>query len=387
MRQHDAGGRILADVLALRPFIAEVRDEIERTRVIPPALLSALRATGVFHMWMPEALGGPELSITAFAEVAEALSYADSAVGWCCGLGAAYTRFAGVLPEAVARQVFDGNILAGSLAPTGRGIKVPGGYQVTGQWSWGSGITHSNWIITPFLTEQDGRPVVTDGKPEMRIGFFPKDRHVEVLDTWHVGGMRGTGSHDFRMDAVFIPDAFTVVGLDPAPRQPGTLYRIPIASLYPFVIAATPLGIARAAFDAFLDLATVKTPVTGSVLLRDKPTVQAMVGRAKARLDSARAFYYAAAQALSEWAGTNEPLPLALRTQVRLATAQIGEVAKQVVRDIYDAGGGSSVYEVCPLERHFRDIHAVAQHIGVSHGNFEFAGRALLGLDPGTARF
>ena len=86
MRQHDAGGRILADVLALRPFIAEVRDEIERTRVIPPALLSALRATGVFHMWMPEALGGPELSITAFAEVAEALSYADSAVGWCCVL-------------------------------------------------------------------------------------------------------------------------------------------------------------------------------------------------------------------------------------------------------------------------------------------------------------
>jgi alkylation response protein AidB-like acyl-CoA dehydrogenase len=387
MRQRNVGARILADALELRPVIADLRRDIERTGLVPPVLISALMRADIMHMWMPEGLGGPELSITEFIRVAEAVSYADSAVGWCVGLAAAYTRFGGLLPEAVARMVFDGNCLAGSLAPTGRGAKVPGGYRVTGRWAWGSGILHSKWIITAFLTYADDVPVLADGKPEMRIGFFPKDPDVKVLDTWHVGGMRGTGSHDYTMSDVFIPDDFTVGGLDPPSQQPGRLYRIPVFSLYPFVIAATPLGVVRAAFDAFLELATVKTPVTGSVLLRDKPTVQAMVGRSKALLDSAREFYYATAQSLSDWADTDAPLSLALRTQVRLATAHVGEVAKQVVRDLYDAGGGSSVYETCPLEGHFRDIHAVTQHFGVSQGNFEFAGRVVLGLDPGTARF
>jgi alkylation response protein AidB-like acyl-CoA dehydrogenase len=387
MSTHGAGDHYLQAVQGLAAMIGEARDEIERTRLLPAALISALEAAGIFRMWLPSALGGPELSIAEFVRVVEALSYMDGSVGWCAGLGAAYSRFAGYLPEAVAMRIFDGNTVAGSLAPTGRGTKVTGGYRVTGRWAWGSGIMHSNWILVTFLTQGDDGPVIVDGKPEMRLGFLPKLSDVEVIDTWKVGGMRGTGSHDYAVSDAFIPDEYTLEGLDPPPRHPGSLYATSLNSVYPFVIAAIPLGIATAAFDAFLSLAQVKTPVSGSVLLRDKPTVQAMVGRSHALLQGAREFYYATARSMPDWAARGTPLTLDQRAQVRLAVTQIGEASKQVVRNLNDASGGSAVYEMCPLERHFRDIHAVTQHVQVSPNNFEFAGRVILGLEPGTARF
>jgi alkylation response protein AidB-like acyl-CoA dehydrogenase len=387
MSTHRSGEQFLLAAQDLAPLISEARDEIERTRLLPLALISAMEEAHIFRMWLPRRFGGPELSIAEFVRVVEALSYMDGSVGWCAGLGAAYSRFAAYLPEAVANRIFDGNIMAGSLAPMGRGMKVEGGYRVTGRWAWGSGIMHSNWILVTFLTQVGDEPILINEKPEMRLGFLPKSQDVEIIDTWKVGGMRGTGSHDYALSDVFIPDDYTLEGLDPPPLHPGSLYAVSLNSVYPFVIAAVPLGIALASFDAFLSLARVKTPVSGSVVLRDKPTVQAMVGRSHALLQSAREFYYATARSMPHWAKSGAPLTLDQRAQVRLAVAQIGDVSKQVVRDLVDLSGGSSVYETCPLERHLRDVHAATQHVQVSPNNFEFAGRVILGLDPGTARF
>jgi len=387
MPAHLTAEDFLRVVQDLTPMINAARNEVEQSRLLPPALVSALAEAGIFRMWLPRGLGGPELTIADFVRVVEALSYLDGSIGWCAGLGAAYSRFAGYLPEAVAMHIFADNVLAGSLAPTGRGTRVPGGYRLSGRWAWGSGIMHSTWVVVTFLTQSGDEPIMVDGKPEMRVGFLPKSENVEVIDTWRVGGMRGTGSHDYAVSEVFIPEEHTLAGLDPAPRHPGGLYSISLNSVYPFVIAAVSLGIAMAAFDAFLSLAQVKTPISGPVLLRDKPTGQAMVGRSRALLESAREFYYATARSMPDWAAAGTPLTLDQRARGRLAVAQISEVAKHVVRDLNDAAGGSSVYETCPLERHFRDIHAVAQHVQVSPNNFEFAGRVVLGLDPGTARF
>ncbi len=193
---------------------------------MPLALISAMEEAQIFRMWLPQPLGGPELSIAEFVRVVEALSYMDGSVGWCAGLGAAYSRFAAYLPEAVANRIFDGNIMAGSLAPTGRGMKVKGGYRVTGRWGWGSGIMHSNWILVTFLTQVGDEPILVNGKPEMRLGFLPKSQDVEIIDTWNVGGMRGTGSHDYALSDVFIPDEYTLEGLDPPSRHPGSLYAV-----------------------------------------------------------------------------------------------------------------------------------------------------------------
>jgi alkylation response protein AidB-like acyl-CoA dehydrogenase len=382
-----SGERILQRAKDFTPAIVKLRDEIERTRALPAELVLALQDADIFRMWYPSAWGGPELSIAELGLVLETLSYADGAVGWCAGIGSAYSRFAGYLPEPIARRIFEGDVVAGSLAPTGKGVKVPGGYRVTGRWKWGSGITHSNWVLVSFVTHHGGERLIIDGEPELRVAFFPKTSHVEIIDTWNVTGLRGTGSYDYATQDLFVPDDYTLVGLDPPPHQSTSCYEIPLSTAYPFVIAAVPLGMVMAAFDEFLNLAQEKAPVSSPTLLRDKPTVQAMIGRSRAMLLSAREFYYATAQEITTAGDAHKPLTFPQRARARLAAAQVAEVAKQVVRDLYDAAGGSSVYANCQLERNFRDIHAAAQHVQVSPNNFEFAGRVLLGLPPGTARF
>ena len=158
MPAYRSGEDFLRAAHELTGSIKDARNEIERTRLIPATLISALQATGIFRMWLPHDLGGPQLSVAEFVRVVEALSYVDGSVGWCTGLGAAYSRFAAYLPEAIATQIFQDNILAGTLAPNGRGTKVAGGYRVTGRWSWGSGIMHSRWLIVAFLTQADNNP-------------------------------------------------------------------------------------------------------------------------------------------------------------------------------------------------------------------------------------
>jgi hypothetical protein len=183
-----------------------------------------------------------------------------------------------------------------------------------------------------------------------------------------------------------LPEELTLEGRDPPPRHPGSLYAISLKSIYPFVIAAAPLEIAMAAFDAFLTLACHKTPGSGSVVRRDKPIVRAMIGRLSALLQSAQEFTMSWPVASRNEFETNLPSAIDQRAQVRIAVAHIGEVGKHVGRNLYDAADGSSAYETCPLEWHFRDVNSAVQHVQVSSDNFEFAGRVILGLDAGTGR-
>jgi indole-3-acetate monooxygenase len=145
-----------------------------------------------------------------------------------------------------------------------------------------------------------------------------------------------------------------------------------------------PLGIARAALDVVREMSAGKTPRIGSALLRDRPVVQAAIGRAEAQLRAARAFLFEACE--EAWSAVSNGMPVTLdqRVAVRLACAQAAETAKAVVQIAYDIGGGTSVYESCPLQRCFRDVHTASQHVQVQSTNFETAGRVLLGLEPGT---
>jgi len=191
MSVHGSGERILAAVRNLTPVINDFRDQIEQTRGLPKALVTALQDAEIFRMWLPKALGGPELSIAEYCHIVEVLSYLEGSVGWCSGIGAAYSRFAGFLAPTTAKQIFDGNILAGSLLPTGRGRKVSGATLLPADGRGPAGFMHSTWMIAAFTTYVDDKPLLVDGKPEMRIGFFPKSPDVAVIDTWNVGGLRG----------------------------------------------------------------------------------------------------------------------------------------------------------------------------------------------------
>ncbi|WP_380068108.1 acyl-CoA dehydrogenase family protein [Dankookia sp. GCM10030260] len=363
-----------------------MRDEIDRERQLPASLFERLRDLGFFSLLLPRRFGGLELSLADYIKVVEAVSRLDGSVGWCVTIGGgAPPWLSGFLPEAVGRRIFveDRSLVAGNLGPIGRAVSVPGGYRVTGHWPFGSGIMHSVWIASGCMVMDGDAPRrKPDGTPETRILFVPTTA-VEIIDTWHVGGLRGTGSHDYRMTDLFVPESHAAaLGQDPVVSGP--LYALPPPTVLGTTIAAVPLGIARAALDTVKEMSAGKTPRIGAALLRDRTVVQAAVGRAEAQLRAARAFLFEACEEAWSAASNGAPATLEQRAAVRLALAQAGEAAKAVVQIAYDIGGGSSVYDSCPLQRCFRDVHTASQHVQIQSAGFETAGRVLLGLEPGT---
>ena len=374
---------------ALAPRIREQRADIEYQRSLPAPLVKEMAETGFFSLWLARALGGPELNITDYFRVIGELARADGAAGWCTMVSAGYSRFSGFLEADVAREIFgDGSVVvAGTINPTGKAVPAPGGFRVSGRWGYGSFIQHSAWTVgNCFVHEGDAPRRGADGAPDMRLMLFPTSA-VEIIDTWRVAGLRGTGSHDFQVNDVFVPEKHAIAGFAAKPTQPGTLYQAPFITVFAMCLASVPLGIARAAIDAFIELAEAKTPTGSSGRLRDKASAQADLGKAEALLSSARSFMFDEAEKLWETVAAGDAPSLPQRAVARLAAAQAASASAQAVDLLYNAAGGSALYENNLLERCFRDVHATTQHMGTSSANFELSGRVLLGLDPGTPRF
>ena len=387
-RPADAEGFVAA-ARALAPTIRAQRTAIERDRNLPAPLVKDMAEAGLFSLWLARSLGGPELTTLDYFRVIEELSRADGAAGWCALVAAGYSRLSGYLDDTVAREIFgDGStVVAGTINPTGRAVAVPGGYKVTGQWSYGSFIQHSAWTVGSSIIVDDGAPRRgPDGAPDMRLMLFPTSA-VEIIDTWRVGGLRGTGSHDFRVADLFVPEERAIAAFTAKPVRPGTLYAAPFITVFAMALATAPLGIARAAIEAFVELAQGKTPIGASAKLRDKASAQADVGKAEALVSAARAFLVSELQGIWDTVAAGRMPSLRQRAVARLAAAQAASASAQAVDLIYNAAGGSALYETSLIERCFRDVHATTQHVGIASVNFEISGRVLLGLDPGTPRF
>jgi len=199
--------------------------------------------------------------------------------------------------------------------------------------------------------------------------------------------LRGTGSHDFQVSDIFVPDDHAIAAFTAKPVRSGTLYAAPFITVFAMALASVPLGIARAAIEAFIELAEGKTPIGGSARLRDKASAQAELGKAEALLSSARAFLVEQLHGVWDTVAKGDMPSLPQRATARLAAAQAASASAQAVDLVYNAAGGTAIYEHNLLERCFRDVHATTQHVGISSANFEISGRVLLGLDPGTPRF
>jgi alkylation response protein AidB-like acyl-CoA dehydrogenase len=379
---------LLSRVAQLAPAIAAQRAALDIDRRLPEPLFEALADAGLMRLWLPRALGGPQLSLHEFVSVIEEVSRLEGAVGWAVSLGATYSRLAGYLSEDVAREIFSAPraCLAGTITPSGRAFAVPGGYRVQGRWSYGSGIHHASTVIgNCVVVGDDGKPPAGE-PPAFRTCFFrPSD--VTVHDNWHVSGLRGTGSCDYEVRDVFVPDAYAIDAFAPAPVQPGVLYVLPFISVFAMSVAVVPLGIARRAISALLALAKDKVPAGGSAPLCERETIQRDIGRAEALLRSARALLFEALDAMWREGEAGAPSTLQTRALARIAYSLIGENAPRVVDMMCRAGGGTSIYESSPLERCFRDVHAAVKHIALVENNFTLAGRVFLGMDPGTPRF
>ena len=388
----DDGVTLLEAARGLEPLVRPLRDAFDRERQLPVALVDAIADAKLFGMWLPRALGGPEVPPIPFLQVIEELSRQDGSLGWCTVIPAGYGRLAGALSQEVATVIFGSGraVLAGTLNPTGKAVAVPGGYRVTGRWGYGSFIAHSHWVLGNCIVhDQSGPRTGPDGAPELRLCLFPR-ADTEIIDNWHVGGLRATGSNDYQVADLFVREDWTVTlrGFSPPPTQPGALYRVPMPSTFVSCIATVALGIGRAAIEALVEIAADKTPMGSRSVLRERPVAQVDLARAEALLRSGRAFLFDELGACWDDALAGREITLQRRALVRLAACQATQCAIQAVDLMYACGGGSSLFQGNRLERCFRDVHAAGQHIAVAtHSNLEPIGRVLFGLDPGTARF
>jgi indole-3-acetate monooxygenase len=208
---------------------------------------------------------------------------------------------------------------------------------------------------------------------------------AQILDTWHVRGMRGTGTHHFAVTDVFVPAEHSVPSVTTPLRDAGALYRIPRTLLFASGDAAVALAVARTALTTFIELAHGKTP-RAQALLRDQPMVQADVGRAEAHLRSGRALLMEAVGEVWARATSADTLGLDERVTLRVATTHAIRLAVGVVDTVYNAAGATAVYEDSPLQRHFQDIHVISQHLQARLSHYELVGRHLLGLAIDEAR-
>jgi indole-3-acetate monooxygenase len=385
--QKKASLDIQALARALGPAIRGQRAEIERGRQLPASLVAAMRAAQMFQLWLPAALGGPEVHPRELIAAVKELARADGSAGWCAGIASVCGLFAPGLPEVVAREVYgNGHIVAGTLNPAGKAVAVPGGYRVNGRWSYGSAVDCADWMIAGCVVHDGDIPRLTPaGTQDIRLLFVPRDA-VEVIDTWKVSGLRGTGSHDTRLVDLFVPEERSVVAFRPSGGA-SPLYRMPIISLFATVLASVALGIARAGIDALTELAGAKIPMGSQSLLRDKVSCQINVGRAEAMVRAAEAFLLEAVQSQWDEAVAGMPPTLEKRAILRAATTFASEASARAMDLVHEAAGGSAIHETSPIERCFRDVHAATQHIGLSIGTYELVGRVFLGLEPGTPRF
>ena len=366
----------------LEPMVATLRDRFDADRRLPRQLVDALHAAGLFRMWLPRALGGAELPPLEFLHVIEELSRQDGSVGWCTVIPAGYARLSGALEQDVARMIFGTGkgLLVGTLNPTGTATSVPGGYRVTGRWSYGSFIGYGDWVLGNCRI---------DSSPQFRLCLFPR-ADVEVFDIWHVGGLRATGSNDYQVTDVFVPEQHTIplVDFQPPPRRPGPLYAVPMTSTFVSCIATVALGIARAAIESLIAIGADKKTAGSPTVLRDKPMAQADLARAEALLGAGRAYLFSELRSMWDDAVAGRAVSLSARAAVRLAACHATQCAIQAVDTVYQSAGGAALFQDNRLERCLRDVHVAGQHVAVNlPANLEPVGRVLFGLPPGLARF
>lgn len=366
----------------LAPQIQSCADETEAERELPRALFEAIADAGLFKMALPRALGGLELDLPTYVQVIEEIGKADASTGWVVNQCAIFATYAARMPRDVARQIWidtPRSVVSNTPAPTAQAVVVPGGYRVTGRQGFSTGCRHASWLAAHAQVIENGRIRMDGEQPEARYLFVPR-AEAELLDTWKVRGMRGTGTHHFAVHDVFVPAERTVLSATAPVLEDGPLYRIPRTLVFASGDASVALGMTRACLATFYELAGAKTPRAMQALLRDQSMVQADVGRAEAHVRSGRAFLAETVRDIWSAATSTGAITLDQRATLRLATTHAIRLAVQVIDTVYNAAGVTAAYEGHLIQRHFQDIHVISQHLQARLSHYELVGRHWLGL-------
>jgi len=381
---------VLDRVKKLEPEIRERAGEIEQGRRVPRDLVDTLAAAGCFDLCVPASFGGVGATLAESLAVFDELCRIDGSVGWVVMIGATAPQLLSYLPSAAFDLVY-GNGPAvhagGTLAPKGRAAVEGDGYRVTGRWPFASGCEHCDWLIVHCLvTENDEMRMAPAGGPELKMLLLARD-DVEIIDTWHVAGLKGTGSHDIAVSDVFVPAERAGSLFGGAATIDSTLFRIPVLCQFSMTLASCAIGIARGALAGAVELAVTKRPSfkPGQRVAED-PVARFELGRADVLLTAATSLVQSQAEQAWNRAERDVPWTDIDRVRMRACGWQATRLATEVVELAYTAGGGTALYETSDLQRRLRDVHAVTQHAGVGRDTVTWLGGFLTGEPVPDAR-
>lgn len=348
------------------------RDEFETKRHVPRDLIDQLKQLGVYRAHAPSCFGGDGSSPSEFLKLIESISEADGSAGWVASFGSAAIYLAALPRETLAKVYANGPdvAFAGGLFPVQPAEKVQGGWRVNGLWKFASGCMGADILGVGIGVGDGGKPLTAVLQPE----------HVEIIENWEVIGMRGTGSHDLRVNNAFVSDEWTFVrGGMPSIDEP--IFQYPSIAYAAQVLAVVNLGLARAAIDEISKMAS-QLGFTGAPKMADRAYIRMGVAKAEASLRSARAFFYEATDAAWESILKGDGVSPEQTSMLRLAAAQAAREGANAVQSAYMLAGTIAIYDGHPLQRYLRDALVVTQHAFLNESMYDGAGAVFLGVPP-----
>jgi alkylation response protein AidB-like acyl-CoA dehydrogenase len=377
----------------LMPVIRGYRDEIDREQRLPKALVERCHAAGFYRLVRPRELGGLQADPLTYLRVVELLAEAAGSVGWnLCNNNIAQLVTLG-LPDEGIQEIYghggDVAIAGTAVQGGGRAVSVEGGYRVTGRWPFGTGCQESAWMLGSFQILDGDQPRRSpDGASVYWRGVFQRSEAQIVEGSWDVAGLRATGSFDWTVDDVFLPERRTMVHAGvPLDNQwshwPGISYALPAQAWVGPHHSAVITGIARAGIDALIELAREKTPRGRTGRLCENPQVQDAVGRADAMLNAGRAYRTATISELWNTVAAGAETTLEQRTRCRLAAVHAADSAREAMDLVYRQGGSTSYRRESRLAECWRDLHVVGQAVTLAPEWYPIGGRVYLNMDPG----
>ncbi|MEL7040319.1 MAG: acyl-CoA dehydrogenase family protein [Pseudomonadota bacterium] len=367
---------------ALQSELATRAAEMDEVRRLPRDLAEKLARGGLFRMVTPAAYGGLECSPRQIVDAVEAVAEANASAGWCVMIGATTALNAAYMAPDMAQDVYsDPMIITGGVfAPMGKALVDGDDYVVSGRWQWGSGSANCSWLCGGSMVFEDGAlRTLPGGRPDARMMVFPA-AEAELIDTWHVMGLKGTGSGDIAVNQIRVPKARSVSLVADKPYIDSPLYKFPAFGLLSLGVASAAMGNAKGALQAFTDLAGAKKNQGSKKTLSERSTIQSETARITAMFRAARAYLHDEIDLTWEVAETSGDIPVERRAALRMACTHMVRTSAEVCRICYDLGGGAALFEASELQRRFRDGHAMTQHIVTAPATWELTGRLLFGL-------
>lgn len=380
--------KTLTAIKALTPEIARRSDEIEQRRGLPPDLLEKLRAAGLFRMQLPKRYGGDELHMLQTSRVLEELGKADGSAAWNGMIAVGWNRSISYFPASTLDTVFADSpdvYIRGAIAPKGTLVRTDGGYIVNGRWPLASGSYPQKYMVgNCLLTGSDGKPEIKNGRPTIRAALVTVDK-VKMLDTWHSLGLRGSESHDFVIENQFVPEAHTA-NLFGTSSFDLKIFRLPVEMFSSPTHASVAIGIAQGALEDFSTLARSKRPAFGGgKRMAEDPILAHRFGELQVRLSALRAYTEEAIVKTWDLAHSGDAIEPAMRAESASMAAYVQQRAADIVTEIVEISGATPCYNDSVLQRRWRDIRCVCQHVAAGTGAYRLLGSALMGEDISQA--